>query len=106
MRSMTVTAFMAAALILSACATTIPWDGGYAPVQPGMTKGQVEMAFGSPTRSFLDADGNTVWVYEKAGAPSDAVVSSTELIVRFAGDRVMNSSHSTSTTITTTTFNP
>jgi hypothetical protein len=100
-------AILAALLATSACATTIPWDGGAsASLRVGMSKAEVETGFGTPDRRSSDPDGSTVWAYDRAGPGSGASSSSTEVIVRFMGERVIGYSHSTSTTTTTTTVNP
>ena len=98
---------MIALLALSACATPIPWDDGEtSSLQVGMSRGEVEAAFGRPTSVSTDADGFTVWRYLRPGENTPSASSGQELTVTFAGDRVMAHSHSSSITTTTTTTTP
>lgn len=95
---------LAAILATSGCATEIPWDEGMTPsVQVGMSRNQVEAAFGSPTREFVDSEGYTALAFLREQTGTGAVRSATELIVRLSGDRVLSYSHSTSSTTTTVT---
>ena len=98
---------LAALLTLSACATEIPWDGGATPsLRVGMSRGEVEAAFGRPTSESPGADGFTTWRYLRAGESTSSASSGQELTVTFAGDRVVAHGHSSSTTTTTTTTTP
>ncbi|QTC90061.1 hypothetical protein [Brevundimonas goettingensis] len=97
---------LAAGLALSACATQIPWDSGETALQVGMSRSQVESGFGPPTRRFTDAEGYTVWAYDRSDAASGNTTASRELLVRFVGDRVMSYSHSSTTMTTATTTSP
>jgi hypothetical protein len=96
-------AALAVILSTSACATQIPWDNGETALQVGMSQTQVEAGFGQPTRRFIDGEGYTVWAYDRSDAASGMTTASRELLVRFAGDRVLGYSHSSTTTTTTTT---
>lgn len=101
------TGLMIALLALSACATPIPWDDGEtSSLQVGMSRGEVEAAFGRPTSVYTDADGSTVWRYLRVDESTPTASSGRELTVTFANDRVMAHSQSTSTTTTTTTTTP
>jgi hypothetical protein len=97
---------LAAILATAACATQIPWDYGETALQVGMTPVQVEAGFGAPTRRFTDAEGYSVWAYDRDDGASGDTTASRELLVRFAGGRVMSYSHSSTTITTTTTTSP
>ena len=102
MRFLSMAFLVVALLSASACATQIPWDAGTTQVvQVGMTRSQVESAFGTPTQVFVDPEGYTTLVFlrDKGNA---AARSATELVVRLYGDRVASYSHS----VTTTTVTP
>jgi len=100
-------ALLALLLATSACATTVPWDGGSQPsLSVGMSQSQVEAAFGPPTRAFVDPEGYATWSYLRQDDGTGPTRAATELTVRFAGERVFSYSQSTSTTTTTTTVTP
>jgi len=97
-------ALLAAILATSACATEIPWDGGEMPsLQLGMSRSQVESAFGPPTREFVDPEGYRTWSYLREDGGEGSERAATELTVRFAGNRVYYFSHAKTTTTTVTT---
>lgn len=96
------TSLLVAILATSACATEIPWDGGDMPsLQVGMSRSQVEAAFGPPTREFVDPEGYRTWSYVRMDGGEVSERAATELTVRFAGDRVYNFSHTKTTTTVT-----
>ena len=105
MKSLLKAALLATLLAASACATAIPWDGETASLRVGMSQAQVQAAFGAPNRTSIDADGLSVWSYDRPGPSSATTSSGAELTVKFLGEFVTHYSHSTSTTTTTTTAN-
>lgn len=103
MRFLSMAFLVVALLSASACATQIPWDAGTTQlVQVGMTRSQVESAFGTPTQVFVDPEGYTTLVFLRDEGNAAAARSATELVVRLYEDRVASYSHS----VTTTTVTP
>lgn len=101
------TSLLVALLALSACATEIPWDdGATSSLRVGMTRDEVEAAFGRPTYQSTESDGSTIWRYLRSNESTASASSSQELTVTFAGDRVVAHTHSASSTTTTTTTTP
>jgi hypothetical protein len=102
MRFLSMPFFVVALLSTSGCATQIPWDAGTTQsVQVGMSRSQVESAFGTPTRVFVDPEGYTTLVFLREEGGAAVVRSATELVVRFYEDRVASYSHSATTTTVT-----
>ena len=91
----------ASVLLLSSCATQIPWDGEMQSLRVRMTQGEVEAQLGSPNRTQTDANGLQVWVYERSRADGPDASSGATVTVTFVGGRATNISHSVSTTTTT-----
>lgn len=107
MRFLSMPVLVVALLSASGCATQIPWDAGTTQsVQVGMTRSQVESAFGTPTRVFVDPEGYTTLVFLREEGGAAAVRSATELVVRLYEDRVASYSHSRSATTITVTPSP
>ena len=96
----------ALAVMLAGCATQVPWNGQTTSLRVGMSQSEVEAGLGAPSRTWAEADGGRVWVYERGSSDGVGGGSSQAITVRFAGDRVMGFDQSSSTTTTTTTVNP
>lgn len=93
-------------LVLSGCATAIPWDGEGASIRVGMTQAEIEAAFGAPDRISVSADGQSIRSYSRPGPRSASMSSGAEQTVTFAGAFVTHHSHSTTTRTTTTIATP
>lgn len=107
MRFLSIPFLVVALCSISGCATQIPWDADTTqPVRVGMNRSQIESAFGTPTREFVDPEGYTTLVFLREAGDAAVVRSATELVVRLYEDRVASYSHSRSATTTTVTPSP
>jgi outer membrane protein assembly factor BamE (lipoprotein component of BamABCDE complex) len=103
MKSVAIALSCAAFLLLSACATQIPWDGESKSLRLGMSQSAVQTVLGAPSRTWTDENGLLVWLYERSTSDGLDRSSRSEVIVSFLSGRVTNISQSASTTTTTTT---
>lgn len=92
----------AAFVLLSACATQIPWDSEANSVRLGMDQGEVQTVLGPPNRTWTDENGLLVWGYERNQANGPDTRSGQLLSVTFMNGRASSVRVSNTTSTTTT----
>ena len=102
MKSVATALSCAAFLLLSACATQIPWDSEANSLRLGMSQGEVQTVLGAPSRASTDAEGLQVWVYERSQANGPDARSGQLLSVTFLNGRASSVRVSNTTSTTTT----